>query len=235
MIIAPMPPALMAFREDNNGSDSSDIGTNWRPDFDSLKRVTNRAQCSTPASNTARQGGWETYVAASDYNGGRLLTDNWAVESQLIAAVGGSASDNTTCIGGAMLDNGPASGMVLVYFAITTGIGSGIFTYSASAIASPGTSDNLTGQTIRSGNGGNVAATSLIRMERRMYTATASVFTAYVNGSSVATWDDSGGIVPAGDRTKRRWFIQAESNFPIFQQAFYSPALDWQRAYDLKT
>lgn len=230
------PPALMAFRDDNNRADNaSDFGTNWRPDFDSMKIVTNRGQCSTPASNTGRQGAWETYVASGDYNGGRLLTDNWAVEAQLIAPVGGGATDNITAIGAGMLDNGPASGMVLVYFAITVSTSSAIFTYANSTIASPGASSGQTNQTQRSGLGGNVANNALIRLERRMVTATRSIFTAYVNGSSVATWDDSTGIVPAGDRTKRRWFVQTESNFPIFQSAFYSPALDWERAYDLKS
>lgn len=235
MIIAPMPPALMAFRDENNRADNaSDFGTNWRPEFDSMKIITNRGQCSTPASNTGRQGAWETYVPTADYNGGRLLTDNWGVETQLIAPVGGAASDNITAIGGAMLDNGPASGMVLVYFAITTGTGSAIFTYSNASIASPGASSGQTGQTQRSGAGANVANTALIRMERRMYSATQSIFQAYVNGSATVSWNDSTGIVPAGDRTKRRWFVQTESNFPLFQQAFYSPALDWERAYDLK-
>ena len=52
MIIAPMPPALMEFIDPLDGSDNaSDIGANWRSDFDNMKLITNRAQCSTPASN----------------------------------------------------------------------------------------------------------------------------------------------------------------------------------------
>ena len=232
-MIIPTPPALMEFRDPLDGADNaSDIGANWRSDFDNMKLVTNRAQCSTPASNTGRQGAWETFVGGS-YNGGRLLTDNWAVESQLSAPVGSAAADNFATIGGAMMDT-IGAGMVLVYFVTTTGNGQAIYTYSASGIASPGNGSAQTGQTQRSVLATNVANTALIRLERRMYSSTQSTFQAYVNGSATIGWNDSTGIVPAGDRTKRRWFIQAESNFPIFQQAFYSAAHASVRAYDLK-
>lgn len=230
------PPALMDFRDPLDGSDNStDIGANWRSDFSTMKLVTNRAQLRTPASNTGRQGAWETYVAASGYNGGRLLTDNWAVESQLSAPVGNAAGDNCSCVGAAMLDGGPASGMVLVYFVITTGQGQTINTYSNASIASPGACSGQTGQTQRSTSATNVSTTALIRLERRMYSATQSNFLAYVNGTFTIGWNDSGGVVPAGDRTKRRWFIQAEGNYPFAQAPFYSPAHASVRAYDLKS
>ncbi len=235
MLMVPMPPALMDHREDWNRADSTSLGSNWRLDFNTMKIATNRVQFKTPANGDGRAGAWASYINPTTYNGGRLLTDNWAVEAQLIAPVGGAATDNITCIGAAMLDNGPASGMVLVYFGITTGTGSAIFTYANSSIAAPGASNGQTGQTQRAGAFANVANTSLIRFERRMVTATRSIFTCFVNGSSLGSWDDTTGIVPAGDRTKRRWFIQQEGNFPIFQQAFYSPAQDSSRAYDLKS
>lgn len=235
-MIIPTPPGLMEFRDDFNRADNaSDIGSDWRPEFDNLKIVTNRVQLSTPASNTGRQGAWETYVPSSAYNGGRLLTDNWAIEAQLIAPVGSAANNNLTTIGAGMFDNGPGSGMVLVYFVITTGNGQTINTYANSSIASPGAASGQTGQTQRSVAATNVPTNALIRIERRMYSATQSTFQAYVNGSGTIGWNDSTGIVPAGDQTRRRWFIQAEGNFPLFQQAFYSPAIDWVRAYDLKS
>lgn len=235
MIIVPQPPGLMAFRDDANRADNaSDAGTMWRPEFDSCKVITNRLQCSTPAFNTGRQGGWETYTGLNtDHNGGRLLTDNWAIEAQLIAPVGGAATDNTTHIGCGMYDAGPAAGMVLIYMAVSTGANHGIVTYAMPTIAAPGASTGQVGQTVRS-SGGNVANTSLIRFERRMYSATQSNFLCYVNGAFTVGWNDSIGIVPAGALNRRRWFIQCESNFPFFQQAYYSPAVDWVRAYDLK-
>ena len=126
------------------------------------------------------------------------------------------------------------SGMILVYFVTTTANGQAIYTYSASAIASPGNGSAQTGQTQRSVVATNVANTALIRLERRMYSATQSTFQAFVNGSATIGWNDSGGIVPAGNITKRRWFIQAECNYPIFQQPFYAAAHASVRAYDLK-
>lgn len=228
------PPALMEFRDPLDGADNaSDIGANWRPEFDNMQLITNRAQCSTPAFNTGRQGAWETYVPSNAYNGGRLLTDNWAIEAQLIAPVGGAATDNTTHIGCGMYDAGPAAGMVLIYMAVSTGANHGIVTYAVPTIAAPGASTGQVGQTVRS-SGGNVANTSLIRFERRMYSATQSNFLCYVNGAFTVGWNDSIGIVPAGALNRRRWFIQCESNFPFFQQAYYSPGIASVRAYDLK-
>lgn len=234
------PPALMDFRNTFNISDTATL-----PDFrsdraggGSLKVATNRAQCATPGSNTGRQGVWSTYVPTADYNGGRLLTDNWALEDQLIAPVGSAATDNGSAMGAAMLDAGPASGMVLVYAIYslaTSGTAAAIVTYANSTIASPGAGTSQTNQTNRATTATGVATTDLMRFERRMITATRSIFTLYKNGSSYLTWDDTTGVVPAGDRTKRRWFIQAESNFPLFQQAFYSPAHDSIRVYDLKS
>lgn len=236
MIIVPQPPALMDFIDPIDGADNaSDIGTQWRSDFSNMQLITNRAQLRAPASNTGRQGAWETYVPSGGYNGGRLLTDNWAIESQLSAPVGGAATDNCSCVGGAMLDGGPGTGMVLVYFVITTGNGQTINTYANSSIASPGNCSGQTNQTQRSVLATNVPTNAVIRLERRMYSATQSNFLAYVNGTFTIGWNDSTGIVPAGDRTKRRWFIQAEGNFPLFQQAFYSPAHASVRAYDLKS
>lgn len=234
MIIAPMPPAIMNFRDDFNVSDSSDIGANWRQDLNNLEIATNRAQARNLISNQVRSGNWESYVASSGYNGGRLLTDNWAVEAQLIAPTGTASGNDFSSIGAAMMDT-IGSGMVLVYYTFSTSGNSAIVTYANSSIAAPGTSSGQTGQTTRSGSGGNVANTALVRLERRMYSATASVFTAYVNGSSVASWNDSGGVVAAGDRTKRRWFLQSESDSLFAAFTNRGGAFDWARAYDLKS
>lgn len=232
------PPALMEFRDDYNRADAANLGANYRADSGNLKIATNRAQCATPASNTGRQGVWNTYVASGAYNGGRLLTDNWALEDQLIAPVGGAASDNGSMMGAAMLDAGPAAGMVLVYAIYSlavSGTAAAIVTYANSTIASPGAGTAQTNQTLRAQTSTGIATTDLMRFERRMVTATRSIFTLFKNGTSYLSWDDTTGVVPAGDRTKRRWYVQAESNFPLFQQAFYSPGHDSVRAYDLKS
>src|SRR5690606_38474761 len=101
-------------------------------------------------------------------------------------------------------------------------------------IASPGAASGQAGQTQRSVSATNVPTNALIRLQRRMYSATQPTFTAYVNGTFSIGWNDSTGIVPAGDRTRRRSLIQAEENFPVFQPASYSPARSSVRAYDLR-
>lgn len=236
MLMVPMPPALMEHREDWNRADSTSLGSDWRLEFNTMKIATNRVQFKTPANGDGRAGAWATFLGASSgyYNGGRLLTDNWAIEAQLAAPVGSAATDNTTTIGCCMGD-ASINGTTAVYMLMTTGSGHNIFTYGGvSAVASPGASTGQAGQTNRQGTTGAISTTSLIRIERRMYSATQSVITAFINGSATINWNDSGGVLPSGDRTKRRWFIQNEGNFPIFQQAFYSPGIDWVRAYDLK-
>lgn len=231
MIIC-QPPAIMNHREDWNRADSTSLGTDWRLDFNTMKIATNRVQFKTPNNGDGRAGAWATYmgVASNAYNGGRLLTDNWAVEMQLIAPVGGAATDNLTCIGVGQVDSGSAT---LVYFGCSTStFGSAILTRTASSIASPGTAD-ASPAVVQSVVATGVSTTALVRFERRMYSATQSNFQVFVNGTFFIGWNDSGGVVPAGDRLRRRWFIVQEGNFPIFQQAFYSPAQDYSRAYDL--
>jgi hypothetical protein len=224
------PPAIMNHREDWNRADSTSLGSDWRLDFNTMKIATNRVQFKTPANGDGRAGAWATYVKSTAYNGGRLLTDNWAVESQLIAPVGNAATDNMTSIGVGQVDSGT---FTLIYFGITTStFGSGILTRTASSIPSPGTTD-ASPSVLRTSTTTAVSPTATLRLERRMYSATQSVFTAFVNGSSFLSWDDSGAAVPAGDRLRRRWFIVQEGNYPVFQSPFYSPAQDWVRTYDL--
>lgn len=238
MICVPAPPALMAFREDWNRANGTSLGADWRMDYDLMQINTNRIEKNI-VGFTTRVGAWASYMGASTglYNGGRLLTDNWAVEGQCIApAGGGAATDNGTSLSGAIYDNGPGTGITFVYaiFSLATVSPAAAIMTQNGAIASPGTgAPAITGQTQRAVTASGIAATDLMRFERRMYSATQSVFTLYKNGVSYLTWDDSGAVVPAGP-TSRRWGIQNEGNFPIFQQAFFSPALDWVRAYDLK-
>jgi hypothetical protein len=135
-----------------------------------------------------------------------------------------------TGIGVGQVDSGT---FTLVYFAITTStFGSGILTRTASSIPSPGIAD-ASPAVLQTSTTTAVSTTALIRLERRMYSASQSVFTAYVAGSSFLSWNDSTGVVPAGAMLRRRWFILNEGNYPIFQSPFYSPGIDWVRAYDL--
>lgn len=238
MICVPAPPALMRFTDTFNRADNADLGANWRVEqIDAAKIATNRAQRGTPASFTGRHGAWESYVPTSDYNGGRLLTDNWSIEVPLIAPVGSAATDNYTSFGAGMFDGGPAAGMVLVYFTLATQSGTlggrRIVSLSGSAIPGAGQSTGQTGQTIRATSSTATVMPATARFERRMYSATQSVFTSYIGGVVDLIWDDIGGVVPAGALTRRRWFIQVEGNVPI-ATAFYSPALDSVTAQDIK-
>lgn len=250
MIIA-QPPALMDFRIDFTGlaDNASDIGANMLSVYDNMKIATGRAQQSTPGSNTGRQGGWEQINNTGLYNGGRLLTDNWAVECLILSPTGSLAGDDVSAIGCAMPDT-LTGGAVFVYVAFLGGTidantAMSIYSYSlaGSAITNPGHASSLSGGTNQMTSRGTTSTArgqnnDLIRIERRMYSATQSniLVTRTPNGGSpsqTCAWNDSGAILPSGDRTKRRAFIQTEAHFPIFQNAFYSPAFGRMRAYDL--
>jgi hypothetical protein len=247
MILIPAPPALMSFTDALDGSDNaSDIGANFVPVYDNMKLVTNRAQQSTPGSNTGRQGGWERFDNSSLPNGGRLLTDNWAIETTVASPVGSLAGDDVSAVGCAMPDT-LSNGIILVYVAFLGGVADdattamSIYTYlvSGTAITGPGHATTLSGGTNQMTSRGTTSTArgrnnDVIRIERRMYSSTQSNVIVLRNGTQVCAWNDSSGIAPAGDRTKRRAFIQTEAHFPLFQNAFYSPAHASFRAYDLK-
>jgi hypothetical protein len=230
------PPAIMDYRDPFDGADSNDIGPDWRPEFTNLKRVTNRIQIRTPSANTGRQGAWETYVPVSMYNGGRFLTDNWSIEIPLAAVVGNTATDNGSGMGSGMPDGGPTSGMTLVYAVFqlaTSGTTAAIVTNTNASIAAPGATTGQANQTVRATSTTLLSSSDTMRFERRMYSATQSVFSLYRNGSFLISWPDSTGVVVAGNAARRRWFIVCEGNYPIFQSPYYSVALASVRARDL--
>lgn len=240
------PPSLMDFRADFSGraNNATNIGADFRSDYDNMKIDTGRAQISTPGSSTGRQGAWETYELATDYNGGRLLTDNWTIEDTVQTPIGAQALDNVSSVGAGMLDAGPGAGMVLIYGSYlqgaVSGTGMAIYTMIASSIASPGHATTLSGgtnnMTVRGTTATNRAASGdVMSMTREMYSSTQSIFRLLQNGTVRCTWDDSTGIVPAGSSAvgKRRWFFQKEGNFPLFSGGpYYTIATQRIRAYD---
>lgn len=230
------PPALMDHTDTFDRANASTLGTAWRNEVSGLVISTNRAQHGTLPSNTARRGAWSTYIG--DY-GGRLITDNWEIGAPLLAPIGTASTDNYTALGAGMYDNGPDTGMLLVYMIVSRGSWSGadarIMTYSADSIPAPATLTGLTGQTVRETNTTATSDTAVIAFRRRMYSPTQSVFTGYVDGVALFSWDDETGVVPAGDDQRRRWFISSEANYPQFFSTRIAPALASVRARDLTT
>ncbi|MGA6208061.1 hypothetical protein ACPESR_25240 [Nocardia testacea] len=229
------PSALMDHWDDFDRVDNVDLGAAWRPDFDALKIVSQQVQLSTPASFSARQGAWETYVGG--YNGGRLLTDNWEIIGQIATPVGTAATTNYSALGAGMFAAGPGAGMVLVYAVMLQGTANAtaamaIYTYSNSTIVSPGNATGASGQTVRGTTSTvRVANGDIVRFRRRKYSATQSQFDFLQNGTVRASWNDSGGVVPAGDPLRRQWFVQCEGNATT-GTAQYSPSISNVRAWD---
>lgn len=236
MIIVPGPPALADYTDTFDRPDSTDLGPAWRPEHLSCQVISNKAQCRELPRGTARTGAWETYVG--DY-GGRLLTDNWEVTAPLATVTGSASVADFTAIGVGMQEDGPAPGMLLVYLATcrTTGPagGSRIMTWEGSAITAPATCTDMAGQTVRASNTTAIFSTDTITLRRRMYSPTQSIITALINGATALTWDDTAGVVAAGNPYRRRWFIVCEADTPSFLSTRFSPALASVRARDLTT
>ncbi|WP_280420646.1 hypothetical protein [Nocardia carnea] len=231
------PPALMDHWDDFNRPNATDLGPNYRAEYDACRVFNNKSQITNPAQFSSRQGAWETWIAG--HNGGRLLTDNWEVIALIAAPTGSLALDNASAIGVGMFDNGPAAGMVLVYGmflqgAVTSANAMAIYTYINPSIPAPGLLwGSGTPTASRAAVTNRVSPGDIMRFRRRMYSPTQSVFQLTQNGVLRCSWNDSTGIVPAGQRNRRRWFLAQEGNAAgLSSGQYYSPAIDSIRAYD---
>ncbi|WP_067565767.1 hypothetical protein [Nocardia acidivorans] len=218
-------PTGVSYRDDFNRADSQVLGGDWRIDANGSARVaSNRAMFKAMGANSGRAGSWMSYQGGS--NSGRLSTDNYAVKAQLIPPVGGSAADNVTAIVLGVPDTF-SSGSVCCSLVVTTGTGCAIVT-SAGVPPSTGLGVGAVGQTQQKTVSTNIAATDLIELRR-----VGNTFTAYRNGATFGlSWTDSGNLVPATP-ANRRFGLIVEGNYPLFQQEFRSPAIDWIEAYDI--
>ena len=235
---------LQRFSDDMNRADNStSLGPNYRSEVNGAQILGNKATTKQlVGAVVARTGTWQTVVSSASHNGARVGTDNWTIQAQLAANTGviGNATDNLTGIGCNMTDASPGSGSTLVYFVSGTatstsnvGCQSGIVTWALTgAMSGVSTATQLTGQTIRSPIAVNCSTSSLLTFTRRMYTATRSVFSAMIGGTVIGQWDDSTGIVPAGNVYNRRWFLVLEGNQPIFPGTYGSPAIDSITVFD---
>lgn len=200
------------FTDDFNRADAATLGANWRVDVNSQPKIaSNRAQFKTPSNGNGRAGNWVSYSA------GTLNSDNYSVKLQLIAPSGNLATDNYT---GAVLAVGDTFGSgVMCMAVVSTGSGIGIVTQSGTP-PTTGVSSGGTGQTVQATNATTVATTDLVEFQR-----VGNVFTLYKNGVSVLSWTDASNIVSKGS-AYRRFGMIVEGNYPLFNAAYYSPAVD---------
>lgn len=210
-----------------NRANSDSAGGPWRSDVNGQARVrSNRLEFKTMPGSPGRAGTW---MSADG-----LLTDNYEVRAQLAPrSEQGLATDNFTCIMLAVPDVIGSAGSLITYFVGSTGNGSAIYTQTGTPNAAGiSTGDGSSGRVRRTTPTANITETSLIALRRTMYSATQSNFTCYLNGSLLATWTDSSGLVPTGPSNRRFGFI-VEGNHPFANSEYRSPAIDWIEAYDL--
>jgi len=206
-------------------SDSDTVGGPFRVDANSQPRVrSGRFEFKSMSGNPGRAGNWVSAPGAE--------TDNYEVEAQLASpSTAGTATDNYTAIQLTVPDT-YGSGTMAVYFVVSTGSGCAIMSQSGTPPTSTGISTGQTGQTQRTTSPGNLGGPALIRLRRQMYSATQSLFTAFVNDIQVSQWDDSGGLVPSGAAHRRFGFI-VEGNHPFLGSDYRSLAIDWISCRDL--
>lgn len=208
-----------SYTDDFNRANASTLGSNWRVDVNSQPQISsNHAQFKVPANGDGRAGNWVSYSA------GLLSSDNYGVKFQLASPSGNLATNNFT---GGVLAVGDSFGSgTMCYGLVSTGSGCLIVTQSGTPITS-GISSGQTGQTSRATTGTNAAVTDLFEFRRA-----GNVFTLLQNGSSLLTWTDTGNTVSSG-ATYRRFGMIVEGNYPAFNAAYYSPAVDSITGYDL--
>ncbi|MEU6582734.1 hypothetical protein [Nocardia sp. NPDC046763] len=201
------------YREDFNGGAGSGWGPNFRLDVNTPQVSNNAAQPGNLPSNSGTTAFWGTYTGGS--NGGAMYTDNVLITASLITPMYSTASNMNCSIVLRSPDTFTGSGTTMVVINTTTGNGSAIYTYSGS-----------TG-TARATTSTSVTAGALLQCG-----AVGNHYAAFVGGIPLISWDDTTGVVKCG-AGQRRWGIEMEANYPLFQQQFDSLAIDWVTAVDL--
>ncbi|QFG05104.1 hypothetical protein SEA_GIBBOUS_28 [Gordonia phage Gibbous] len=200
-------PILASASDDFNRSDSYGLGDAWTIYGTSGN---NRASIvsNTARSNIATTDG--TYYSRCRYESVRMNTDDQYVRAK-IAATGSPASGRISAINLRVNDSGEMANTVGLYFENNTA-------YIGSAIG--GTFTN------RSGTLSAVAANDVFELR-----AVGRVFTAYRNGSSIGSWNDSGALTNMGAGYRSGGL--AVTSARLFFTNYYSYSLDDWAAGDL--
>lgn len=212
-----------SFRDDFNRANNSSMGSNWRVDSSgpgSAQILNDAAECGSMGAASGENGRWMTWV------GGSLLSDNYIVQAQLVAPANSEATNNYTGVMVAV-PNTYGTGTLLVAFVGNTSSGCGLITQSGAPSGACVASGGGSGQAVVANSTTPFTNTSLIALSR-----VGNVFTGYINGVAIVTWTDTGNTVPTGSGN-RGWGFIVEGNYPVFQQQYDSPAIDWIAARDL--
>lgn len=194
---------------------SASLGSNWRTDSGAVSaQLINQGVESYPQpGSTGENGMWHTFI------GGEMVCDNFYVDATIVAPSTSLATDNGTGICMA-LPTTFSGASKFVCFAGSTGSGCRMIT-QVNSVASPYTpSGSQSGQALVASTSTNITTNCKMRLMR-----VGNVFTAYINGTLVMTWTDSGNTVPTGAGNRHFGFV-VEGNHPFFQGEYHSPAIN---------
>lgn len=148
------------------------IGSNWSPSSPQPVINTNAAQNSTISGNTPQ---------LVEYNAGVMLSDNYRVAATVKTPVGTNRSTGTYFyVLGRCTGTGTQNDDIVVLVASGAALSSGIYTRSSGGTFTSRAS----------------ISTSFVSGDVAELRCVGNVYTAYKNSTQIATWTDSGGIVP---------------------------------------
>lgn len=229
-------PTKILYREEFGTPNGALVSADWRTDKTPASRVVGfAAHAGVVGSNTGRQAcGWHTYQGGS--YGGAFLTENFYVKAQLSASYTSAATDNWTTLYLGGNDTWGTGNWAALMFSTGSGSGAGIKMIKVSGAPSgPGGSIATGGASELTTDTAAHATTTLLEFRRTYTPGTGQIeLRAYINGVASGTlwWVGAGSGFGLGP-TYRRWGFGHEANYPLFQQQFSSPGIEWIEAGDL--
>lgn len=217
------PVAAGPLYRDDFLTNGSTLGANWNTETSnsSCQVIALGAQVKTLFFGASETESWNSYIGGATT--GHMATDSCKIRAQLKAS--STTASGTSWVGIYLAcPDTMSGGAKFIVFTCSTAGGSQIFAQSAVPTGTFVANGLQIGQTMLASGGGNVAATSLIELQR-----SAGTVLAFVNGVQTLSWTENG-TVPSG-ATSRRWGIIGGGTFSGSQLS--SPAIDWVEAYDI--
>lgn len=209
--------ALSYYMDSFDRANASNLGPDWQTSAVNCQLISGAAQSVDMGVGTGTNGRWNAYDE-------QLLTDSYEVKALMASPSGGRAQNEFSGVFVASADTWSATTRMVVFVG-STHTGCRMFTQNGTPSAPYFNYGGGIGQSIVASSSVNMPYGSTLRLKRiHDTTAGYSTFYGYVDDTLVCTWADTGNTVPSGEG-HRGFGITVAGNHPLFQSAYYSPAI----------